>query len=284
MLVTRAVKQSNRFYSTTVRLSFDKYENTSSSKNRPLVICHGLFGSKQNWRGLGKAFSIQSSRDVYTIDARNHGNSPHNEIHDYDSMANDLIAFIKEHNLDDPILMGHSMGGKVIMTTVLKQPQLASKLVVIDMPPAKVQLTREYADWVTAMRDINDRKLTTQKEAYSLLEKVEKDLVVRQFLLTNLKKRKEDGYYQFRIPYDILGRSLHHMGDFRNEPDEVYNGSTLFITGGLSPFRVDFLRNPEIIKQRFPNSVIENIDGAGHWVQTEKPEEFFNLALNFINK
>lgn len=196
----------------------------------------------------------------------------------------------------------------MIMTTALKQPQLASKLVVIDMPPAKVKLTREYANWVNAMSDINDRKLTTQKEAYALLEEVEKDLVVRQFLLTNLKKRKQDGYYQFRIPYDILGRSLHHMGDFRNEPNDVYDGSTLFITGGLSPFRIDFLRNPNIIKQRFPNSVIENIDGAGHWgklllfilylcfvlpklmyylfsllVQTEKPEEFFNLAINFIN-
>jgi hypothetical protein len=66
MPVKRSVRQTNRFYST-LKLSFDKYENNTNSKNRPLIICHGLFGSKQNWRGLGKAFSIQGSRDVYTI-------------------------------------------------------------------------------------------------------------------------------------------------------------------------------------------------------------------------
>jgi esterase len=37
------------------------------------------------------------------------------------------------------------------------------------------------------------------------------------------------------------------------------------------------------ISAHFPNSTIETIDGAGHWVQAEKPEEFAELVLGFLS-
>lgn len=60
--------QQHKFYSTTnaVSLSFDKYSMKPSSQP-PILICHGLFGSKQNWSSLAKAMSSRLSRDVYTI-------------------------------------------------------------------------------------------------------------------------------------------------------------------------------------------------------------------------
>ena len=76
---------------------------------RPLIILHGLFGQSDNWNTLAKQFSEQSLR-VFTVDQRNHGLSPHSSEWDYEYMANDLMEFIQEHELQEPILMGHSMG------------------------------------------------------------------------------------------------------------------------------------------------------------------------------
>lgn len=173
------------------------------------------------------------------------------------------------HNDDD-------RGGKVMMNVSLRSPELPSKLIVIDMAPVQLQLTREYSDHIEAMREIQSRKLTKQKEADEILQKYEPDLVVRQFLLTNLKKSKSTGIYQFRIPFDILGRALSQMGGFSfgtTEPllgsKRQYKGPTLFITGGKSPFRKQFVEHPELIKAQFPNSTIENIEGAGHWGKIE---------------
>ncbi|KAL9541024.1 hypothetical protein MBANPS3_009355 [Mucor bainieri] len=278
--MTRGVplNQFKRLYSSyaskTVPLSFTKYDAPSKNKlisrKQPLIICHGLFGSKQNWRSLAKSISSQCNCEVYTIDARNHGESPHDEHHTYDLMGSDLIRFIQEHNIKNPMLMGHSMGGKVMMNVSLRQPQLPSKLIVIDMAPIKLQLTREYSDHIEAMREIQSKQLTKQKEADEILQKFEPDLIVRQFLLTNLKKSRSTGVYQFRIPYDILGRALSQMGGFSFETQLIsesrqYQGPTLFITGGKSPFRKQFVDHPEQIKAQFPNSVIQNIEDAGHW-------------------
>lgn len=42
-------------------------------------------------------------------DLRNHGESPHDKRHDYTAMAEDVSHFIREHNLKEPSIIGHSM-------------------------------------------------------------------------------------------------------------------------------------------------------------------------------
>ncbi|CAO3621598.1 unnamed protein product [Mucor hiemalis] len=264
----------------TVPLSFTKFDTYKShnkpagvvEKKEPLVICHGLFGSKQNWKLLAKTLSIKTQCKVYTLDARNHGESPHVEEHTYDSMADDVLQFLGEQGIKKPILMGHSMGAKVMMTLALRRPEIASKLIAIDMAPIQIKLSGEYNKHVEAMREINRLKLKKQKDADKILEGYETDLVVRQFLLTNLKKNlSKDGIYEFRIPYDILGRSIDGLGDFfQLQPTVKYQGSTLFITGSLSPYRREFIEQPDLIKAQFPHSRIVNIEGAGHWGRYNK--------------
>jgi pimeloyl-ACP methyl ester carboxylesterase len=152
------------------------------------------------------------------------------------------------------------------MNVALRKPEIPSKMIVIDMAPVPLKLTREYSVHIDAMREIQAKRLTKQKDADDILKQFEPDLVVRQFLLTNLKKNRSDGVYQFRIPYDILDRALGRMGGFdKAGPQKPYTGPTLFITGGKSPFRKQFVEYPEEIKAQFPNSIIENIEDAGHW-------------------
>ena len=82
-----------------------------SGSGPPILILHGLFGSSDNWFTLAKRFSQQYS--VYLIDQRNHGQSPHSDEFNYELLAEDLNSFIAEHELVRPIILGHSMGGKV---------------------------------------------------------------------------------------------------------------------------------------------------------------------------
>lgn len=55
-------------YHEVVDLDYTKFspDNSKSSKP-PLVICHGLFGSKQNWKSLARAFTKRLNTDVYTL-------------------------------------------------------------------------------------------------------------------------------------------------------------------------------------------------------------------------
>jgi pimeloyl-ACP methyl ester carboxylesterase len=167
------------------------------------------------------------------------------------------------------------------MGLALSQPDLISRLIVVDIAPVLHPLSRDYYGHIDVMNEIQARKLTKQKDAYDLIAKVEPDPVVQQFLLTNLKKNRSDGVYQFRIGLDNLGQSLGNLGEFVPlKPDAVYTKPTLFITGGESPFRKPFLEQPETIKALFPNSSIENVEGVGHW--GKKKQNGFNRVYSRI--
>ena len=56
----------------------------------PFVILHGLYGSSDNWVSIAKKISGRFT--VFLPDLRNHGNSPHSDIHDYESMSSDLLS------------------------------------------------------------------------------------------------------------------------------------------------------------------------------------------------
>lgn len=57
---------------------------------------------------------------VYAVDARNHGESPHSPNHGYEDLAEDVRLFYDTHNIDKAIVLGHSMGGRTMMTFALK--------------------------------------------------------------------------------------------------------------------------------------------------------------------
>ncbi|KAI8581707.1 hypothetical protein K450DRAFT_230815 [Umbelopsis ramanniana AG] len=267
-----------------VKVDYSKFPSESSSQpNPPIVICHGLFGSKQNWKSLARAFSKRLSTDVYTLDMRNHGDSPHNPVHNYNVMADDVATFLQNNGLENSVLMGHSMGGKVVMNLCLRRLQPVEKLVVVDMAPAVKRLSSDFASYIGSMDEIQMAKLTKRSEADTILKKVEPDLSIRQFLLTNLKKDDDTGIYKFRIPYKTLGESLDNMTAFMDHKMEPYDGPTLFIAGGKSNY-IKPDRDGDHIREQFPNSEIKVIEGAGHWVHAEKPEEFVNIVTDYYKK
>ena len=83
----------------------------------PLLITHGLFGSGTNWRTLAR--SLASRWDVLLVDSRNHGRSPHADSMTYAEMATDLIRVLDDAGLAHAHVLGHSMGGKAVMTLSL---------------------------------------------------------------------------------------------------------------------------------------------------------------------
>ncbi|CEP17422.1 hypothetical protein [Parasitella parasitica] len=273
-------KSARSFSSKAVNVSFEKF-SLKPSQEPPVLICHGLFGSKQNWSSLAKAMSNRLSRDIYTIDLRNHGDSPHTAEHTYNAMTEDLQTFIDHHDIKQPILLGHSMGGKAVMNTALNCPDIASKLIVVDMPPVAMKLARNFSNYVAAMKAIERANPSKQSEADKILSQYESNVGVRMFLLTNLK-RMSDGTLRFRIPYEILGNSLDNIGSFQVPENAFYKGETLFIAGGESPYLPPFHEKEKQIKRLFPNSKLEVVDGAGHWVHAEKPDAVLNLITSFV--
>ncbi|KAJ3259414.1 hypothetical protein HK103_002340 [Boothiomyces macroporosus] len=239
----------------TVKLAFNKY-TPAVIKNPPLVILPGLFGSKQNWTSLSKSLTKKLNSEVFALDLRNHGDSPHTALHSYDLMALDVQEFIKP--LGPVNLMGHSMGGKVSMYVALDEPQLLNKLVVVDVSPLPIKSGSLFKQYIKEMISLAELGITSVKQADEFLARTIPELAVRQFLLTNLKQ--DEGDYKFRINLEALNDAIDSVWGF--DRTGTYTGDTLFIQGTRS----DYIKDedyPEITKL-FPNSEFAKID-AGHW-------------------
>jgi esterase len=249
---------------------------TELGQGRPIIILHGLFGSARNWQGIAR--SLADSHRVITPDLRNHGQSPHEENMSYQEMADDVIAIADQLNLNDFIMVGHSMGGKVAMTAALSTPERFSALAVIDIAP--VSYEHDFNVLIAAMNSLNLESLKSRTQAEEALNKAIDDKSVIQLLLQNLV-RSDEGF-KWRINLEGILANLNLIGQF---PDTLINTPcrlpTLFLGGAES----DYLRsihNPAIY-EHFPAAEITMVNGAGHWLHAEKPTEFLKHIKSFIN-
>ncbi|XP_037513410.1 protein ABHD11 [Rhipicephalus sanguineus] len=285
----RAASYSSQPGSKDVSLSFASYESTQAEDQRsPIIILHGLFGSKNNWKSLSKAMVNATKRKVFALDARNHGESPHTDGMDYILMANDVDLFIKERGLDKVAIIGHSMGGRTAMTFALTRPSMVERLVVVDVSPVTMPsivvhdnvLVNHINSMDTVLPQLSPDMSSpaARKEADRILANDIPEVAVRQFLLANLQRGER--LYEWQFNLKALKQNLPNIIQMPDLKGLTYDGDTLFICGGDSPYVSK--RDHDGIKEKFPNANIVYIKGAGHWVHADKPAEFLNLIKEFM--
>lgn len=241
----------------------------------PMVVLHGLFGSSDNW--LTQAKLLANHYKVYSVDLRNHGQSPHNDDFDYPAMVEDLNEFVASNRLQNTVIIGHSMGGKAAMNFALAHPDQLSKLIIVDIAPKAYNL--EHYTIAEGLKAIPVGQISSRKEADEILSKHVPEPDVRQFLLKNLQ-RKSAGGFSWKINLPVISAKLANIGLDLQFPG-TFDKPTLFIRGSRSRYIVneDWTRITEV----FPKAELETMD-TGHWVQAEKPQEFADVVVSWLAK
>ncbi|HSZ25756.1 MAG TPA: alpha/beta fold hydrolase [Cytophagaceae bacterium] len=250
------------------------YYRELGTETPPIIILHGVFGSCDNWLTVSKG--LAEIHKVYLLDARNHGQSPHSDEFNYQVMAEDLHEFIQQHQLMNPILIGHSMGGKTVMKYAADYPNEFSKMIVVDISPR--YYPPHHQSILEGLSAISLETLESRQEADDILKKFEPVLGVRQFLLKNLY-RNEQNRFDWRMNFKIIKSKIENIGEALDESAKITR-PTLFIRGANSTYIQE--RDTTLIKTIFSDVQIATVEGAGHWVQAEKPKEFLEVVKNFL--
>ncbi|XP_059010890.1 protein ABHD11 [Mustela lutreola] len=262
-----------------VRLSYKLLDGEAA---RPaLVFLHGLFGSKTNFSSIAKALAQQTGRRVLTVDARNHGDSPHSPDVSYEAMSQDLQDLLSQLGLVPCVLIGHSMGGKTAMLLALQRPELVERLVAVDISPVQTTPSSNFPSYMAAMRavDIPDGvpRSSARKLADEQLSTVIQDLAERQFLLTNLVEA--GGRFVWRVNLEALAQHLDKIMAFPPR-QESYPGPTLFLLGGNSKYVLP--SHHAEIRRLFPRAQMQTVPHAGHWVHADCPQDFVAAIRGFL--
>lgn len=247
----------------------------SIGEGKPLIILHGVFGTSDNWQTFGKAVSAKYK--VYLVDLRNHGNSPHSDTFDYPSMAEDLKEFIEEHHLDKPMLMGHSMGGKVVMSFAVAHPDSFEKMIIVDIAPK--YYPPHHQKILEGLSAVKIDTVESRKEAEEQLSAYIDDTGIRQFLLKNLK-RADNGQFAWKLNLSVVKEKIDNVG-LALDTDAETKKPALFIRGDQSEYVLD--EDKEHIRKLFPLAQIITIKDAGHWIHAEQPEALYEAVTRFLD-
>jgi len=244
-------------------------------EGHPFIILHGFLGMGDNWKTLAKQFSTLGFQ-VHLVDQRNHGRSFHDSEFNYEVLAEDLQAYCSFHNLEDIVLLGHSMGGKTAMLFAALHPEIVSKLIVADIAPRFYPVHHDAI--LEGLSALDFEAITSRKEAEVQLSKYVQDLGTRQFLLKNI----------YRVSSEILGLRI-NLETLKTNVSEVgealpsalnFQKDSLFLRGDKSEYIS--VQDETLIKLQFPAAVIKTITNAGHWLHAENPVEFYHNVRVFI--
>jgi esterase len=254
----------------------------------PLIIVHGLYGASDNWLSIGKA--LARNFDVYLIDQRNHGQSPHADTHNYPAMRDDLLLFMDRHDLHKAVLVGHSMGGKTVMFLAEAYPERVDSLIVIDIAPTTCHpddhssQARTHTEIVNGMLLVDFSQVKKRKDVDEQLALTIHSPRVRGFLMKNVARSRE-GTYHWKLNAAVIGRELPSM--FQGLDPEKYTPGK-----GITGFPVLFIRGEDSdyitddcipdIKQIFPMAEIATIPRAGHWLHVEQPDLLVKTIRYFL--
>lgn len=245
----------------------------TEGSGQPILLLHGLFGSLDNLGLLAR--DLSQDHYVLSVDLRNHGRSPHNAVHDYDSLARDVLRLLEELNLSQVTVIGHSMGGKVAMNLAPLCPERIKQLIVMDMAPVAYQQHR-HDEVFAGIAAVADATPASRTEAMALLSQHIEMEGVKQFLGKSLYKAEHGLAWRFN--YTALKQQYEHIIGWQTIAPQSL--PTLFIKGEQSDYiTADY---QQAILAQFPNARAHVVANTGHWLHAEKPAMVLKIIRKFI--
>jgi len=235
-----------------------------------LVFLHGAGSNRDFWREQQKAFPDAHFPDLPGHTAA-HDTSRGEGKQSIDEYADWVERYISIAKLRDVALVGHSMGGAVALSLALRRPRWLSALVLtctgarLPVLPDLLELLR--TDYPAAVDMIIDLGFAPQQEPLTYKQKLLRNGMHRQLLRT--PQAVTLGDYEAASRFDVTDR----LGEIRL-PARCIAGSE------------DRLVPPiytERLNKGLKKSQLRIIEGAGHMLPLEKPEEYNGAVEEFVS-
>jgi len=233
-----------------------------------LVFVHGWCCNQKYWDAQVPYFSLDHT--VVTIDLAGHGNSGQNRNKwTVEAFGSDVRAVVNKLNLDQVILVGHSMGGSVIVEAARQMPERIIALVGVDtftnvdnqIPQELIEQTLAgfRANFAETTRNLVRSSMFTPNSNIDLIEKVVTDM-------SAIPPQVGLGFLEAYSKYNP-GVSL-----------EIIQAPIYCINREARPLNI------EAVKRHSPSFKVTFMPGVGHFIMMEQPDIFNRLLKEIINE
>ena len=245
---------------------------------RPFVILHGLLGCSDYWLPVTKYFLNKYQFKFIIPDLRNHGQSEKSENFSIDDLAEDIIDLIKNYNTEDIIILGHSLGGKIIYNLISKFNLKFNSIIIVDISNKNYQQKYDFENLLNFISNIDLSKFNNRQDIDIYLEKSNLKIDDKQIINKNITQKNRQ--YIWKINPQAIKNNYKEILK-KNEFDEKISTPTLLLKGENS----DYISKEdiELMKKNFTNLTFTEVSNSGHWIHTDNFEEFCFKIEEFIN-
>jgi pimeloyl-ACP methyl ester carboxylesterase len=246
----------------------------------PVVLLHGITGHARVWDHLAAALP---GRRVLALDQRGHGDSDAAPDDDYRvaTMADDVAAFAGSLRLERFVLVGHSMGGRIAIKYAGDHAAHLERLVVIDIGP---EIALAGLKRVRDMMAGSPERIESEEWAVEYVRRanpLQDPALLRERVRHGLRCLPDGG-----LAWKYAKGLRDMMREGRREAVDLWEPlpriacPTLVVRGADS----DIL-SPEVARtmvERLPDGRLVEIEGAGHTVPADRPDEFVRCVRAFL--
>jgi Predicted hydrolases or acyltransferases (alpha/beta hydrolase superfamily) len=244
----------------------------------PILVFHGLFGDGSNWISFAKEF--EKNYQIHLVDIRNHGKSFVSDKMNYDIISKDILEYINHHELNRPILLGHSMGGRAVMNFAIQHPFIPKKVIIVDISP-KGYIDTNQEKFIQILKKIDFNIINTRKDVDFFLKKWISDVKIRSFFSKCVKKQ-ENGKLCFSFSLLNIDKNYDFLIHQEIKKQGIYHGPTLFLRGEYSNYLLN--QDYHYIRKLFPKYKITTVKRSGHWIHVDNPTEFYDKISVFLSE
>lgn len=282
---------SHYFYSQRLKLHYVDWGNA----DKPLlVLVHGGRDHARNWDWVAQA--LRADYHIVVPDLRGHGDSEWARGSEYAMVEYvvDLSQLLAQLNSFPVTLIGHSLGGGIVLQYSGVYPEKVSKVISIEglgPPPDMIQQQPKHAHermelWISQMRDLAGRlprRYKTLDEAIKRMQDANTHLSAEQayHLTVHGMNRNEDGTYTWKFDNYVRAQSPYrfNIDDAREIwgritcPTLLFRGAESWASDPIKDGRAKAFRNVKVV----------TIPNAGHWVHHDQLDLFLKEVQEFLS-
>jgi len=232
-----------------------------------LVLIHGWGCDLTHWRDQIPEFAKRNR--VIALDLPGHGESDKPQItYSMDLFANAIDAVMRDAKVERAVVMGHSMGTPVARQFYRKYPQKTLGIVIVDggLRPFGTKEMREQ--FVSMFR------APTYKDALAQM------FVQMKGTLAPADQERIKASFS-NTPQHVLVSAMENMGQDSLYGNDKMNVPVLAILAKSPFWQPD---TEKFFRSLAPDFELQWFEGVGHFVMVEKPKEFNEAVIAFLDK